>query len=303
MTATSALLVATHPDCARHVPTFGHPERPERLQAALAGAELPGARRVPVEVGEDRVLAAVARVHLPSLAERLKVACEKAPGLFDSPDNPVSEGTYAAAVAAAGAGLAGVDAVLDAGHHARRERAMGFCFFNNVAVAAEELLARGVAPLAIVDFDVHHGNGTQEHFYDRDEVFYLSVHEYPFFPGSGTAAETGHGPGYGFTRNLPLAAGADDDTYVEALSVGLTDVIKITAPQAWLVSAGFDAHEADPVGSMHLTNQGFARIGEVLHDVTGDAPVCAFLEGGYHPQALRESVHAFLTALVGARRA
>jgi len=303
------LVVSTHHACAGHLTLPGHPERPQRLEAAIAGAALAGAVPLDVEVDERRALAAVARVHDPGLAERLREACRRGPGLFDSPDNPISEGTYDAAVAAVAAALAAADALVEGGsdgawvpvrppgHHALRDRAMGFCFFNNVAVAAEELLARGLGPVAIVDFDVHHGNGTQAHFWSRADAFFLSLHHFPFYPGSGSAEEIGAGAGRGFTRNVPLAAGADDAIYTEALAMGLEDVLRTLTPRAWLVSAGFDPHVDDPLGGMAMTEAGFTAFGRLIRGAAGRAPVLAVLEGGYRLEALRTSVRAFLGGL------
>jgi acetoin utilization deacetylase AcuC-like enzyme len=304
-----SLIVSTHRACAGHLTLPGHPERPQRLDAAIAGAALVGALPLEVEVDERRALAAIARVHDASLARRLREACGRGPALFDSPDNPISEGTFDAAVAAVAAALAAVDALLAGrgdsawvpvrppGHHALRDRAMGFCFFNNVTVAAEEMLARGVGPVAIVDFDVHHGNGTQEHFWTRGDAFYLSLHHFPFYPGSGSAEEIGAGAGQGFTRNVPLAGGADDAIYGEALRMGLDDLLRAMRPQAWLVSAGFDAHVEDPLGGMAVTEAGFASFGRLIRDAAGPAPVLAVLEGGYRLETLKSSVRAFLEGL------
>lgn len=308
-------LFLTHPDCREHVPFLGHPERVARLDAALAGAQSAGFTQEIADLDEQEALEAVTRVHDPRLPERLREACQRAPAIFDCADNPISAGTYRAAVAAAACVLAGLDrvqsgsasrvfaAVRPPGHHATRSQAMGFCFFNNVAVVAEEACRRGMGPVAIVDFDVHHGNGTQELFYQRDDVFYLSVHRYPFYPGTGSADEIGAGKGTGFTRNFPLAAGADDDTYVEALSFGLEELLQAFSPRLWLVSAGFDAHELDPLGGMAVTTEGFRRIGGLLAQVAGESPVLAVLEGGYNLKALEPSVGAFLAGLAGSRKA
>jgi acetoin utilization deacetylase AcuC-like enzyme len=311
MRATAPVVVATHEDCKEHRPFPGHPERPERLLAAVEGAASAGAERVPVEVDDDAALVAVERVHDRELAQRLREACKVAPVIFDSPDNPISAGSYRAAIAAIACSLAAVDIVLrrDAvrvfvpvrppGHHALRERAMGYCFFNNVAVAAEELLARSAGPVAIVDFDAHHGNGTQAHFWKRDDVFYLSLHRYPFFPGRGAADEIGAGRGRGFTRNFPLATGADDEIYMGALAAGLEEILARMAPKFWLVSAGFDAHHEDPLGGMRVSEDGYAGIGTMLEQARGESPLIAVLEGGYRLEALRRSVRAFVTGLAG----
>ncbi len=282
----------------------------------MAGARLAGARFALAEVDDARALAAVERVHDAALAGRLEAACRGAtPATFDCADNSISAGTYRAALAAVRATLAGVDAVLHGrapvawasvrppGHHALRARAMGFCFFNNAAIAAEEFRARGARSVAVVDVDVHHGNGTQEHFWARRDVFYLSLHRYPFYPGSGAGDEIGAGAGRGFTRNFPLAAGAGDDVYVAALTAGVEEVMRITSPDAWVISAGFDAHVADPLGGMAVTSAGFDRLGRVLRDASAGKPVVAVLEGGYQLSALVESVRAFLAGLVGSGKA
>jgi acetoin utilization deacetylase AcuC-like enzyme len=179
---------------------------------------------------------------------------------------------------------------------------MGFCFFNNAAGAAEELLARGCGPVAIVDFDVHHGNGTQAHFWERNDVSVLSLHRYPFFPGSGAGDEVGVGKGRGCTRNFPLAAGAGDEIYADALAAGLDELAAVCAPSSWVVSAGFDAHHDDPLGGMNVSDEGFGRIGRLLRDAAGKSPVVAVLEGGYDPKALYRSVRTFITGVRGSAR-
>jgi acetoin utilization deacetylase AcuC-like enzyme len=304
-------MVVTHPLCLRHVPAPGHPERPARLTAALQGAQKAGWRQVEATFAEEKALAAVAQVHDGQLASRLAQACQRAPIFFDSADNPVSADTYLAALAAVACVLEGIEilqegkapavfaAVRPPGHHATRSRAMGFCFFNNVAIAAERACQLGLGPVAIVDFDVHHGNGTQELFYSRSDVFYLSLHRYPFYPGTGTGEEIGSGQGLGFTRNFPLAAGADDDTFREALAYGLQELSKSLRPRLWLVSAGFDAHQLDPLGGMNVSTKGFWAMGQLLRQAAGESPILAVLEGGYHLQALEDSVAAFLRGLAG----
>ena len=306
------LALATHPSCADHQPFPGHPERPERLGAAIAGGKLAGAEEISVPFDADDVLAAVARVHSPALADRLREACRGAPAVFDSEDNPISAGTFTAAAAAVAASLAAVRAavagdwmrvwvpVRPPGHHALSDKAMGFCFFNNVAIAAEEVVARGAGPVAIVDFDAHHGNGTQAHFWGRANVFYFSLHGYPMYPGSGVPLECGEGEGAGTTLNVPLAPGFGDETFCEAMCLGIGEIRRRFEPACWLVSAGFDAHHRDPIGGLAVTEQGFAVAGGLLDEAAGRRPIVAVLEGGYELEALRSSVQSFLLGLIGA---
>jgi len=310
--ATPAVLTVSHEVCADHAPFPGHPERPERLRAALEGAAALTATAIVPEIPDGIVLDAVARVHDAELARRLQEACRSAPAVFDSPDSPISTGTYAAALGAVACALeAGTRVVAGEsecvwvpvrppGHHALRTRAMGFCFFNNIAVLAEELLRQGVGPLAVVDIDVHHGNGTQDHFLERGEVFYLSVHQYPAFPGSGGGDQVGEGKGRGATRNLPLAAGADDEIFCGALELGLEEIRRAMAPAAVLVSAGFDGHADDPLSGFRLSEAGYRKAGELIRQLAAGQPLVSVLEGGYDLGSLRRSVAGYLEGASGA---
>jgi acetoin utilization deacetylase AcuC-like enzyme len=226
----------------------------------------------------------------------------------------VSSGTFRAALTAAGLGLqAALDLVnrrLHRGfvvarppsHHAERSRARGYCFFNTVALAAEIVVRSWNRPVVVVDFDALHGNGTQLHFWDRGDVGYLSVHRYPFFPGSGTADEIGEGPGEGATRNVPLAEGADDGIFCTAVERGLEELASSLRPSAVIVSAGFNAHEADPTGGMRLTELGYRRMTRAIvaaADRWAGGRVLSFLEGGYELAALVRTARAHVEEMAG----
>jgi acetoin utilization deacetylase AcuC-like enzyme len=189
------------------------------------------------------------------------------------------------------------------GHHARKERAMGFCVFNNIAVAAYKAIESfGVEKVAIVDFDIHHGNGTQESFYSDNRVLYFSTHQYPFYPGTGSLSETGAGEGTGYTVNCPMSGGKKDGHYLSVYRYVLQPVIEAFEPDLVLVSAGFDAHAMDPIGGMQLSSRGFAAIAAVIQASARNvgAPVVYSLEGGYDLCALKESASQVIDVLKGA---
>jgi acetoin utilization deacetylase AcuC-like enzyme len=188
------------------------------------------------------------------------------------------------------------------GHHAERDYAMGFCIFNNIAVAAEHLIHRhGLKRVAIVDFDVHHGNATQHMFYDRSDVFFISTHRYPFYPGTGAASEKGRGAGAGYTLNFPMSQGCGDEEYRQVFREKLIPALREYKPQFILVSAGFDAHLRDPLGGMGVTQEGFGfmadEIQKVAQEFCGGKTVYT-LEGGYDLQGLSESVKKVLEILI-----
>jgi acetoin utilization deacetylase AcuC-like enzyme len=188
------------------------------------------------------------------------------------------------------------------GHHARREDAMGFCLFNNVAIAARKAIRDfGIERVAIIDFDVHHGNGTQESFYSDSRVLYFSTHQYPFYPGTGAVSEKGTGEGTGFTVNCPMRGGKNDGHYMAAYLYILKPLIEAFEPGLILVSAGFDAHADDPIGGMHLSSECFGAIAAVIREAAEEAgvPVVYSLEGGYNFHALKDSVHHVMRALKG----
>jgi acetoin utilization deacetylase AcuC-like enzyme len=255
---------------------------------------------------------ALAAVHDPALIEQVLTAAESG-GRWLDPDTYVSAGSYEAAVYASGGALVAVDAVLSddprrvfviarpPGHHATPDRAMGFCLFNHLAVAARyAVTGHGLDRVAIVDWDVHHGNGTQEIFYRSANVLYASAHQSPLFPGTGQRDETGEGPGAGTTLNVPLPPGGADQHYLRAFDDLILPAVRDFAPQLILVSAGFDAHQDDPLAMMRLTEAGFAALATRVRQVAEDycqGRLVLQLEGGYHAEALARSVAATLRAL------
>jgi acetoin utilization deacetylase AcuC-like enzyme len=293
-------------------PSGGHPERPERLRAARSAIARAGAaeaiQRLEARDATDDVLL---RVHRPVLVEQLARAAGHE-GYFDA-DTYYCGASVAAARRAAGGSVALVDALLSRraapesaqglalvrppGHHARPGAAMGFCLINNVAVAAAHALSQGAERIAIVDWDVHHGNGTQEIFYRDPAVLYVSLHQVPFYPGTGAAEEVGEGEGKGFTVNVPLSAGADDAVYLAAMDRLIAPVLAEYAPDLLLISAGFDAHERDPLAAMRLTAGAYAKMTRRLRRAVGSAPIGLVLEGGYDLTALADSLVATLAAL------
>lgn len=286
--------------CLDHRPHAGYPEVPARVEGILDRLA-PGWRGSPPP-SPPGLEETVAAVHDQGYLGRFERAVARGDLLLDSADNPLSAGTWRAAWAAAGASVAAVDWSLAAagrqalvvvrppGHHAERDRAMGFCFLNNVAVMAERARRRhGLDRVAIVDFDVHHGNGTQHLFEERADVLYVSLHQYPFYPGTGARGEVGRGEGRGFTLNIPLPAGCDDAVYRECFAAEVLPRLRAFAPELLLVSAGFDAWRADPLGGMRVSEAGFEEWSASLAAVAGELAggrLVSVLEGGYDVAAL-----------------
>ncbi len=294
--------------------TGAHPENAGRLVAideALDGLDLLSDRpEVPFAAASDEALA---RVHDPRYIAGLREFAAQGGGWLDA-DTIVSPPSFEVAALAAGAGIAAVDASLEGrarrgfvlarppGHHATPTRGMGFCLFNTVAVAASHALSRGLERVLIVDWDVHHGNGTQDIFYETDQVLYCSVHQSPHYPGTGRADERGSGRGAGYTLNVPLAAGAGDETYLDVFDRLIAPTANAYQPQLVLVSAGFDAHAGDPLANMRLSTEVFGQFTRRLLEIAGEnaeGRLVATLEGGYDPAALAASVVETLVALDG----
>jgi len=287
-----------------HAPLGHHPERPERLAAARAGVKKAG---VPLEPVAARPATddELGRVHDPRFVEALS-RLRGDTGYLD-PDTYVSAQSVDVARLAAGSLVQMVDAMIDGparqgvallrppGHHARPARAMGFCLLNNVAVAAAHARARGVDRVAIVDWDVHHGNGTQEMFWRDPHVLYLSTHQFPFYPGTGDVDEVGEGEGTGFTVNVPLAAHAPDGVYAQAFERVVLPVLEAYAPELVLVSAGFDAAARDPLAQMELSSEAFGWMARELARIatsTAQGRIGLVLEGGYDLVALEGGVRS-----------
>ncbi|HLK11211.1 MAG TPA: histone deacetylase [Candidatus Binatia bacterium] len=298
-----------------HDPGHGHPERADRLRVLLDRFE--GARglvRLGARPASEEELA---RVHAPALVERVAATAGRPAVRFD-PDTATSAGSWEAARLAAGALLELCDAVVDGqvdsgfalvrppGHHAERAHAMGFCLFNNVAVAAAHLRRRGVGRVAIVDWDLHHGNGTQHLFEEDPDVLYVSTHQYPYYPGTGAAEEVGRGAGAGRTLNLPFPAGFGDAEFARAFAEVIVPVCRQFAPEFVLVSAGFDCDARDPLGGLTVTPAGVAAMAQALVGLAGETAggrIAAVLEGGYDLGAIVDGVDAVLAAMRGETRA
>jgi acetoin utilization deacetylase AcuC-like enzyme/formylglycine-generating enzyme required for sulfatase activity len=298
-----------------HKTTPGHPERPERLVEIVKRLKKEGLYSRLLELKPAAAAVDwIQTIHSLEYIERARSNCEKGAGYLDSLDVPISQRSYEAAVTAAGGVLAAVDAVMERkvanafcavrppGHHALEDRAMGFCIFNNVAIGARYIQKKyGLSNVLIVDWDVHHGNGTQAAFYDDPTVLYFSVHQYPFYPGTGSEAETGGGKGLSCNINVPLPAGSGDGVYIEAFEEKLRLAALGFSPDFVLVSAGFDAHENDLLGGMAVTTEGFARLTEIVKAIAQkrcEGRLVSVLEGGYGLEGLAASVEAHIGVLM-----
>jgi acetoin utilization deacetylase AcuC-like enzyme len=304
-------LLLTHPDCLLHDTGFGHPERADRLRAiddALEGERFHYLMRETAPVAD---LAVIERLHPKAYVEMIRAAIPKRDHNWLDPDTVVSPGSWDAALRAAGAAIYAVDqviagttdnafcAVRPPGHHAEPSRAMGFCLFNTVAVAALHARAAHCAKrVAVIDFDVHHGNGTQEAFWSDKDLFYGSTHQMPLFPGTGPLDETGAGNIF----NAPLKAGDDGKDFREAFATRILPALDDFAPDFLLVSAGFDAHIKDPLAQLRLVEADFAWVTEKLLGVAAKhtgGKLVSTLEGGYDLDALASSTAVHVETLMG----
>jgi acetoin utilization deacetylase AcuC-like enzyme len=296
--------------------TGRHPERADRLRSIHRRLE---AEKISDRFERGTIRSAtpeeLMRVHAAGHIEAMRQFAAKGGGYVEA-DTVLSPRSFEVAVKAAGTAIEAVDQVLSGkhdqavclvrppGHHAVPKAAMGFCLFNNVAVAARHALdAHGLERVLIVDWDVHHGNGTQDMFYEEGQVTFFSAHRSPFYPGTGAADETGHGRGLGTVFNLPLGFGISRKNYLDAFHNVLSDAAARSRPQLVLLSAGFDAHHADPVGSLGLESEDYAPLTRLMQDVAKQhcqGRLISLLEGGYNLSALAESVAVHLEALVPA---
>jgi len=308
-------LILIHSDrFAEHQTPPGHPERPERAEVMDVLASRWRERGCEIVAPGAATREQLARVHDAAHIDRIASTAGRAVAL--DPDTYTSPESYEVALLAAGAAVRAVERVISGpdlaalalvrppGHHAERDRAMGFCLFNNVAVAAAHGRAGGLGRVAIMDYDVHHGNGTQHIFEADPNVLYVSTHQFPYYPGTGSAGEIGVGAGRGFTVNLPLEAGAVDEDYRIAFAGVVVPVMRQFKPDLVIVSAGFDAHERDPLGGMRLTTPAFAAMTEELRAVAEEC--CAgrmvlITEGGYDLPAFAASLDAVAGSLAGPR--
>jgi acetoin utilization deacetylase AcuC-like enzyme len=290
----------------KHKAPPGHPENEQRLVAImnrLRGSDLWDSL---VHIAPRKAITSeLEAVHTKEHVERM----QKARGGYADPDTYLSEGSFEAALYAAGGVIEAIDrckggeierafcAVRPPGHHAEASHAMGFCLFNNVAVGARHAQKVGYPKVFIVDFDVHHGNGTQHIFEEDDSVFYFSTHQYPHYPGTGSAEEKGKGKGVGFTANVPMAPGSGDEEYGHVYGTVLPELMRVFSPDIVLVSAGYDIRSEDPLAYIRISNEGIKGIvNGILHAIEAPAVFC--LEGGYDLDALAESVYLTTKMLV-----
>jgi acetoin utilization deacetylase AcuC-like enzyme len=299
-----------------HDTGFGHPECAARLRSVAVGLESRGRKErmipVPVRLAAD---AELERAHTPEYVALVGREIEGGARRLSTGDTEVGPESATVARSVAGGILNAVDGVLEGrlrnafcggrppGHHATADRGMGFCIFNHVAVAARHAQARhGVERVLIVDWDVHHGNGTQDIFYRDGQVFYFSTHQHPWYPGTGMADETGEGPGRGTTLNVPLPAGTDIRAVRAAFRDGLLPAMERFRPELVLVSAGFDARQGDPLGGFRLLDEDFAELTRLVLDLAdrhAGGRLVSVLEGGYHLGGLAAAVEAHVAVLMG----
>jgi acetoin utilization deacetylase AcuC-like enzyme len=298
----------------QHITSEGHPENHHRLETIYSILREEEMNSLFTEVApKGATKEELALIHAPAYIERIEKTAGHAHTMLD-PDTHTSSGSWEAAILAAGGVVKALDFLVEGkadngfalvrppGHHAEASRAMGFCLFNNIAIGAKYLLSkRKHQKILIVDWDLHHGNGTQNAFYDSPEVLYFSIHQFPFYPGSGHFEEIGEAEGRGFTINVPLPGGQGDEDYSKIFEEILAPITEDYRPECVLVSAGYDTYYLDPLGAMRVTPQGFFCLASMLVDLAGkycEGKILFALEGGYHLQGTAESVKQTIHALL-----
>ena len=303
-----------HPDYLNHDTGDGHPERPDRLRYLMRHLLQSHVwhdlhHLHPVRADEKWI----AVVHPESYIEKIQQRCSAGETVLDTGDTHVCKESYNVALLAAGAVIQAVDQVLTGklerafcalrppGHHAETSTVMGFCLFNNVAIGARYAQQKHkVERVAVIDWDVHHGNGTQEIFYEDQSVIYVILHQYPFYPGTGAAGETGEGKGKGFTLNCPMTAGSKEQEYLDAFRERILPALNKFQPELLMISAGFDAHKDDPLANIELTENSFSEMTKMAVEVAEKhctGRIVSVLEGGYNLEALARSVEVHLNHL------
>jgi len=298
-----------------HKTTEGHPETPQRLVAIVEGLKQKGLYSQLLTLSPSPAAVEwIQMVHSPKYIQRAENSCRNGTRYLDSMDTPISPKSYDAALMAVGGVFSAIDAVMQKkitnafcavrppGHHAVKDAAMGFCMFNNVAIGTRYIQKKyHLSKILIVDWDVHHGNATQAMFYDDPNVLYFGVHQYPFYPGTGSEAEKGSGKGLNYNINVPLPAGSTDDDYVRVFKEQLEPAALTFSPDFVLISAGFDAHENDLLGGMKVTAQGFAELTAIVKTIAQkccQGRLVSALEGGYDLEGLAASVEAHIQVLM-----
>lgn len=298
--------IVYHTDYLLHDTGFSHPEKGERLESIIRALERNNiAKELKYIEPFPASFEILSLVHDKNYISSVKERIQKGAKTLDSGDTVVCEKSFDSALLAAGGVCSAVDAIIKGeitrafcavrppGHHARKNTAMGFCIFNNIAIAARYLqMEHGVKRVAIIDWDVHHGNGTQEAFYNDSSVLYLSIHQSPHYPGTGFADEEGEGAGKGYTYNIPVFPHTSEEEYMLLFEDALESKVKPFSPEFIFISAGFDAHADDPLGNLLLTTESFRRMTELICSIANDASqgrVISVLEGGYNLDALSQS--------------
>lgn len=303
-------LVITSPAMLQHIPPITHVEKPDRLESLL---KMFKSENIDIftdfqPAGEEEVRLAHSQDHLEFVTKSHAAGLQ----MLDDGDTYGSPGSLNAAYTAVGAGIAGMEkiykegfnrifcAVRPPGHHAERDKVMGFCYFNNIAIAVKYAQKKAyIVKAAIIDWDVHHGNGTQDIFYADSSVLFVSLHQMPLWPGTGTTQENGTGSGAGFTINIPIAPGSGYDIYARHFADTIIPAVKSFSPEIICISAGFDAHKDDPLAQVNLTSGDYTKMTKLLTHYASehDIPILSMLEGGYNIPALTESVKNHIYAL------